>query len=152
MIPSSNLNNTLYGLNLRLDNIHFDRKVLYQKHKGFHSLLNLLASLVELILTIRSSPQKQLAWQNCGIGFGRLSWCQLGTKPDRPGQRPPGDCVSRSASSRCGCLSRSQSQGWKWERPQSLLPRYSTSKCRFPFPWMVGSLPTRLSSKEECFH
>lgn len=61
MIPSSNLNNTLYGLHLRLDNIHFDRKVLYQKHKGLHSFLNVLASLVELILTIRSSPQKQLA-------------------------------------------------------------------------------------------
>lgn len=58
MIPSSN---TLYSLNLRLDNIHFDRKDLYQKHKGLHSFLNLLASLVELILTIRSPPQKQLA-------------------------------------------------------------------------------------------
>lgn len=51
MIPSSNLNNMLYKLNLRLDNIRFDR-IYTKKHRPFFKVL---PSITELFLLESSS-------------------------------------------------------------------------------------------------
>lgn len=80
MIPSSNLTNTL---NLRLDNVHFHRKDLYQNHKGLHNFLNLLASGIEL-LSHRSSWLDRMVERALGACHS-ASWVQypagLGSAP-----------------------------------------------------------------------
>lgn len=150
MIPSSNFNNILYGINLRLDSIHFNRKNLYRKTQKALWFLKFVTFFHGTILTIDSSPWKQLAWWNHAMASvsvpARCNTCKAG-------QRPPEGCIcSKSASNIWCCLSHSQDSGvqdWRGGNGKGSTHYYlwySTSK-------MFVSLPInlRLSGSLEVF-
>lgn len=98
MTPSSNVNDNLYSLNSRLDDIHSD-KIYTKKHKGLHNLSNLLPSFTELF-SLQNQPHgsSQLhrtmealqsllqcpAQYNTVQGWGHITWeavCALNKPP-----------------------------------------------------------------------
>lgn len=132
MIPHSNFNNILYGLNLRLDNIHFVERIYTKKHKRLHSFLNMLPSFigaVEQCLSGLTEPWEQHPC-GCGKAFQEAEYA-LNQPPihgavSQPGVRGP------------------TLKEWKWEGLHQYYLCYSTSKMFVSFP-----INLRLSGSQE---
>lgn len=96
MTPSSNVNDNLYSLNSRLDDIHSD-KIYTKKHKGLHNLSNLLPSFTELF-SLQNQPHGSSQLHRTMEALQSLLQCQLSTIPCRAGATSRGKLYVLSIS------------------------------------------------------